>query len=100
MFRFPGNQIECVRQQICYRFKRLDGTSRASWKIQNQTCSPHTAHGATENGIASLRESFRTHLLGDAVDQAIADRTRGLGRYIARRNTRPSGGHYQARGAA
>jgi len=75
MFRFAADLLQRVRQQIDYRFERLDGTRRTTRQIQNQAGSADTAHGAAQRCVRSLARSLQAHLFGNSFDQTVAHGT-------------------------
>src|SRR5579863_9195812 len=97
VLRISAQQLQSMRQQFDYRFQRLHRSRRASWKVQNHRLPPHAADGPAKRGQWGLLRAFRTHALGHAFEQTLADGVSGLRSHIPLSYAGPACGHDQPR---
>jgi hypothetical protein len=91
-------KVEGVGQQ---RQNGLERALRAGWaagEIDDQRFSQASADGSAQRRKGRLPESFRTHSLGQSIDEAFADEPGGLRRDVAWGEAGASGGDDQLGG--
>lgn len=90
-----GEEIERMRKQMKDGRERGDGASRASGKIQDKSGTQSSADGTAEGSERRLSETGGAHQFGQALDEAVADQSRGFRRDVARSKARAAGGDHK-----
>lgn len=85
------NHIDGVREQPCDSVKRLDCTTRAARKIDNDGFRANAYNPAREQRTLREFSAFRAHVLGKSGYQAFDRRLRSLRRDVAGANARTAG---------
>ncbi len=92
----PGIAVEQpkhVGQQINDRVERFRRAAWAAWQVQDENLSPDAADSTAQRGQWSFLGTFITHTLGNAFQEAAADRSSGFGRDVTFGDTGSAGGY-------
>ena len=88
-------QRQRVRKQGENGLQRGDRSARASRQVQYQGAAAAPANRPAERGKRRFLPAHDPHLLGHAIEQAVANRPRRLRRHITRADSRASGRHHE-----
>lgn len=89
----PGQQLERVVEDICYRFQRFDGTSRGPWDVEDEAAVDRSRDAAGE----TPERARGAHGLGQAGGLALDDGAGRLRRDVGRREPRSPSRHDESR---
>ena len=88
-----GQQIERVGQQRKNRRERSSRTGRTPREVDDQGAPYRTADCAAQRSKRGVQKTFGAHALGQAIDEPVADKPRGLRGNVSRGQSCASGGH-------
>lgn len=92
-----GQQIERVRQQRKNRRKRGPRTGRTPRQVDDQGAPDRAADCAAQWSKWRVQKTFGAHAFGQAIDQPVTDKPRGLGGNVARGQPCAARGHDKIR---
>ncbi len=95
-----SQKVQGMRQQREDRGKRGPRSGGAAGKIEDEGAACSSTDSAAEGSERSLQKPHRSHTLGEAVDETVADETGGLGSNVAGGEAGTAGGDNQVMGSS